>query len=558
MKLAEELPTLHVYTRVSTSAQEDGGTSLASQEQMGRERARVLGFGVKVWNEGGKSSNSEEISDRPKLQALLSEISSGNAKHVFVYEQSRLSRNDYIASTVRYQFKKHGVTLYTKDGQYDFSNSTDNFLKQILDAASELDNSQRAERSRIGKLQRVRENRWHGGPPVFGYKLENRRLVVEKTEAAAVLDMFQRYAAGESTLEIKRYLDKGNVLPRRGGTWSLGSILKIFQNTHYIGYYNYRDSKSGEEFRVVCDPIVSNILWQQVKERRAQTLLRKGQINRTTHFYLLRDLMYCGFCGTPIGGRTKPQKHEHFYYCPHKERVWGREAASTNKHSKKNGCGFSRSMNIDQADALVWNTAVVVHGQSGLLNSELKGRLADGFDSVDEDSLKRNQKSIKAAERALRRADEALISLDVERRLKKIEASHYANVRERLLEERNSTAAQVEALQTSARNSVQVLKWRNWVDDFGDKRVEKLKLTPEQKRQYLQGIIERIDVRYLPETKQHELEIKFVKAIAADRPFKTSSMSFVQKGVPTKRLLLGTSPEVKRLAPVGKHSITVE
>ena len=198
MKPTEPTPVLHIYTRVSTVTQEEQGTSLASQEKLGRDRAKALGFEARHWNEGGKSSNHEEISGRPVLQALVNEIMSGVVKHIFVYDQSRLSRNDNVASLIRYQFKKHGVTLYTKDGTYDFTSAADTLMKQVLDAMAEFENAGRAERTRLGKLYRVRQHQWHGGPPPFGYRLENKRLVVEKTEAAKVKAIFQRYAAGET------------------------------------------------------------------------------------------------------------------------------------------------------------------------------------------------------------------------------------------------------------------------------------------------------------------------------------------------------------------------
>lgn len=180
------------------------------------------------------------------LQALVNEVMSGDAKHIFVYDQSRLSRNDNVASLIRYQCKKHGVTLYTKDGTYDFTNASYTLMKQILDAMAEFDNAGRAERTRLGKLHRVKQNQWHGGPPPFGYHLDRKKLVVEKAEAAKVKEIYQRYASGESTHGIKKFLDKSGVLPRRGGTWTLGSILKILENTHYVGYYKYRDKKSDE------------------------------------------------------------------------------------------------------------------------------------------------------------------------------------------------------------------------------------------------------------------------------------------------------------------------
>ena len=38
------MPTLHIYTRVSTAAQADEGMSLETQRELGIKRAKELGF----------------------------------------------------------------------------------------------------------------------------------------------------------------------------------------------------------------------------------------------------------------------------------------------------------------------------------------------------------------------------------------------------------------------------------------------------------------------------------------------------------------------------------
>ena len=86
--------TLHIYTRVSTSAQEDDGTSLDTQRQMGEKRAAELKMKARLWNEGGQSSKHDDLGNRPVLASLITEIESGKVKHLWVFNTDRLSRND--------------------------------------------------------------------------------------------------------------------------------------------------------------------------------------------------------------------------------------------------------------------------------------------------------------------------------------------------------------------------------------------------------------------------------------------------------------------------------
>jgi DNA invertase Pin-like site-specific DNA recombinase len=61
---------LHIYTRVSTQTQEDEGTSLDTQLELGVQRAEKLGMTPRVWNEGGRSSSKDDLSNRPVLTEL--------------------------------------------------------------------------------------------------------------------------------------------------------------------------------------------------------------------------------------------------------------------------------------------------------------------------------------------------------------------------------------------------------------------------------------------------------------------------------------------------------
>ena len=145
-------------------------------------------------------------------------------------------------------------------------------------------------------------------------------------------------------MDIKTLLDTNGVQPRRkGSTWALGSLQALVSNTHYIGRYTYTDSKTEESVEVECPKIVSASVWQKCNVKKRKTRERKGQINRTKHFYLLRDLMYCDHCGTPMGGRINKNQRQNWYYCPAPERKWesvsgsNEESQSTNKTKRERG-----------------------------------------------------------------------------------------------------------------------------------------------------------------------------------------------------------------------------
>ena len=139
--------TLHIYTRISSKSQLDG-TSLETQKELGIKKSKDLGMKTKLWNEGAKSSHHEDLLNRPTMVEVLNEIEKGAIKHLFVYNNDRLSRNEHTQYVIKNAITKNDVILYTKDGTYDLNNPTDKLMKSLLDGVAEYDNAIRAERSR--------------------------------------------------------------------------------------------------------------------------------------------------------------------------------------------------------------------------------------------------------------------------------------------------------------------------------------------------------------------------------------------------------------------------
>jgi DNA invertase Pin-like site-specific DNA recombinase len=513
--------TLHIYTRVSTFSQAEKGTSLESQRDLGIKKAKELRFNYEVWNEGGKSSHHDDIQGRPELYKLVQAIKAGEVKHLWVYDQSRLSRKDNVASILRYEFNKYGVTLYTKDGQFDLSNSSDKFLRQMLDAVAEFENSVRAERSRIGKLMKVKSGFYHGGPPPYGYEISRGKLVENKEESRWVKFIFKQIYKGASVASIKRDLDSNGVLARRGGLWSLGSLESLLTNTHYIGRYNYTDKVSGETVEVQCPAFIDETMWNAITLSRKRSASRKDQRNATTkNFYLLRDLMYCGHCGRKLSGRIKRSKSEYMYYCPNKERVWAKEGESKTHYKRGTGCGFDRSMNIPLTDKLVFDTVVSLHHGSSILKEEVKKRIfaENGIKQItSEAEVKEYEKRMRFLQKNITQIQESIGHLEANHILKRIEEIAYTTALQRLNEQSNRYKEELNDLRIKMKGEGEKKQWVDWVKLFGQEIEENAKLNDEQKQKYLSGLIDRIEAKFLPDTREHELTIHFYHPIVGDK-----------------------------------------
>lgn len=550
--------------------QANEGTSLETQQRLGEAKAKQLKIVPVLWDEGGKSSDHEDMARRPVLLSLFEAIKRGEVKHLWIYDQSRLSRNDNVASAFRYQCNKVGVTLYTKDGQFDLSNPQDKLMKIILDGMGEFENSIRTERTRLGKLNRARQGFWFGGPAPFGYKIVGKKLVPEKTEATWVKRIFTETLKGTSTLGIKHLLDSKGVLPRRKkATWSIGSIQALIKNTHYKGWYQYHDKKSDEVIKIECPAIVDETSWMAVQKLKTRDTSRVSQQNRTKQFYLLRDLMVCGHCGRPMAARRKLSKSEQLYYCPNKERDWVNNGGSKTPWKRGEGCGMERSLNIPETDELVWSTVLEIHKKSSFLKDQVKSQILEDHGAPvhrTEQDLKMLENQIKHLQKKCEQAKNAQAELLLSYTNRDIKKDVYEIALNNSKENLHNLEVKLANLQLQLKGGGESRKWVDWLKIFGETVDSKKELSDEERKSYLSGLIEKITVHYNPELKEHQLELKFQLPIVGDGVIwknkdRKSEGYKLKKGKQTISVGIKKKDPRSRsvkLTPQRNHSVTVE
>ncbi|MFZ9075451.1 MAG: recombinase family protein [Flavobacteriaceae bacterium] len=507
--------TLHIYTRVSTSVQEDDGTSLDTQRDLGIQRSENLGMEYKVWNEGSQSSSKDDLSNRPVLTELLQEVQDGNVQHLYVWNTDRLSRNLQTWGLIRLLLIRHDVHLHTPTGEQILSDPQTNLMLGIMSEFSNYDNLLRTERFRLGKLQKIKDGGWKGGPPPYGYKLDFGRLLVNEEEEEWVVKIHEWYRDGLTPDEIKTHLMENGVMTRRGNpVWSLGSITSLLNNTHYDGYWMFEDGKSGEVVRVKCPRICSPELILGVKKSKEKRSYKRGHKREKTsvskHPYLVSKLMKCGNCGMFYYGNKKKTQTS-YYHCGSKTNKY--RDKGTDKYTE---CGTNRNLRLDTTEQVIWEEVKGVIGSSHLFKETIKREVL-GDQKVFTETKKETEKTKKRIDRLEKEVEKitsSIVNLTTENILS--ESRDLKGVVKKLEEKRLETEVRISELTNELSEKEEENRWIDWLKEYKD-RLNKLDdLTPQERQDFVRGVVSEIVVHEL-DNQQHKLEINFLFPYVGDR-----------------------------------------
>ena len=442
---------------------------------------------------------------------ILKLMDTREIKHLYVWNTDRLSRNQITWYTIRQKMVKNGVILYTSNGIHDTNDFMENMVLGILSEVSTYDNMVRTERSRLGKIEKVKLNYWRGGDCPFGYQLKHdgigNRLVENEDESKWIRFIYTEYSKGTTLKEIKSFLESNKVRTRRGNEfWSMGSLQVLLKNETYLGKDLFVDKKTKLTIKNQIPQLISTKLWEEVQERRNLKLLRKNQINRTKRFYLFRDFLICS-CGTPMGGRVKEKKFVRQYYCPLSERKFN------NSYKRDEVCTMKRCLNIPTTDKILWDKIISILSDTIKLKDTLKEKtdLGKRLRSVD---LKRKVKEINEKTVGLTKMktdlEKGLVGIETDKILKNFSSEDvFLLLKKDLTKRYNLTVTEIENLNNSLLMIGNDLKWFDWIDRFGKQIKEKRNVIEPQKRELLNTILDKILVDYDPLEKVHILTINF-------------------------------------------------
>ena len=245
------------------------------------------------------------------MQRLIADIESGQVDVVVVYKIDRLSRSLMDFAKLVDVFDRHNVTFVSVTQSFNTTTSMGRLTLNILLSFAQFEREVSGERIRDKIAASRKKGIWMGGPVPLGYEVRDRKLVVNKEEAATVKMIFERFLAVGSTTLLSRTLSEEGVTTKRGKLINKGYLYKLLKNQVYIGKAVHK----GTAYPGEHEAIISRPLWDKVRSIVKESPRARAMHTRRQTPALLKGIIFGadGRAMTPTHTRKKGNRLYRYY-----------------------------------------------------------------------------------------------------------------------------------------------------------------------------------------------------------------------------------------------------
>ncbi|HTV69638.1 MAG TPA: recombinase family protein [Rhizobiaceae bacterium] len=314
-----------VYARKSTEEglDQEFNSLDAQREACSAFIASQVGLGWKLapdrYDDGGISGGTME---RPALQRLLQDIRDRKIDVVVVYKIDRLTRSLADFAKIVEVFDGHSVSFVSVTQQFNTTTSMGRLTLNVLLSFAQFEREVTAERIRDKIAASRKKGMWMGGTVPLGYRVQDRKLVINEPEASFIRGLFSRYLELKSVpklaMEVSRQAAAAtdpqvpeSIRDRyRTRPMFPGMLNKLLVNPTYIGKVRHnREVYDGEH-----EPLIDVELFEAVRKQLALGApVPKGTaMHRDTH--LLTGILFddTGDRMSPTHGKSNGRRYRYY------------------------------------------------------------------------------------------------------------------------------------------------------------------------------------------------------------------------------------------------------
>lgn len=266
---------------------------------------------------------------RKHFNEMIDDAKDGMFDLIITKEISRFARNTLDSLQYTRELLGLGVGVFFQNDNINTLDEDAELRLTIMSSIAQDELRKLSSRIKFGHQQAIKSNVVLGNSRIFGYKKEDKRLIVDETQAPMVRDLFRLYATGEYSMsQLEKLFYEQGYRNYNGNKIAHSTMSGIISNPKYKGYYVGNKVRIVDMFTKkqkflppeewvmfkdetgeIVPAIVSEELWDKANEvlvRRSEDVKkRQGLCN---HANLLTGKLYCAHCGTAYYRRESKSK----------------------------------------------------------------------------------------------------------------------------------------------------------------------------------------------------------------------------------------------------------
>ena len=252
---------------------------------------------------------------RPAFQQMIEDSKKQQFEFILVYKLDRFSRSKYDNAIYKHKLQQNGVKVIS--ATESISNTPEGELMEgLLEMFAEMYVKDLRQKVKRGMRESMIKGNYLGGHVLYGYKVVDKKILIDEDKAPAIRYLFEEYAKGRPLRKILKELNDKGFRSEKGKPLCYNSFLKSLSNKKYIGIFDNGEVQNNNYYPAIVDPETFETVQKYLNKNKA----RPGK-NKSAD-YLLSGKVFCGYCGKNLNGTCGTGKLGtvyYYYYCPNKK-----------------------------------------------------------------------------------------------------------------------------------------------------------------------------------------------------------------------------------------------
>ncbi len=285
-----------------------------------------------------EAKSARDIIKRDAYNQMMADAIEHKFDVIIFHKIDRNARNEFNYYSFKNTLSQLGIGYEYAAQNIDFS-PEGQMMENMLVGFAAYYSRNLAKETKKGLNENAYKAQFNGGKPPLGYKIVDKKYVIEPVEAEAVKLIFDLYISGYGYGRIAEELKQRGYKTKDSRDFAKNSLYDILSNEKYIGTYTFNKTsrKAGKRnmhakqvsedlIRIenAIPPIINKDDFYRVQAKKKENRNRASAYT-AKEVYLLSGKVFCGCCGSAMAGhRYKPREKVYSYYaCLKKERVAG-------------------------------------------------------------------------------------------------------------------------------------------------------------------------------------------------------------------------------------------